>query len=205
MNSLEIFNYSRLKYQIQQKRYEWCSVLDILAEKKPKKVLEIGCYDGGTTYSFSHFCETLVTIDDNNPCRFSHDEIKSKCKYDLIIGNSHLEDTFNKVTNISSDYDCLFIDGDHSYEGTLQDYTMYSKLVNPNGLIIFHDVVDSPYHRQAGCYASRAWLEVRGANYKEFICTDASIENGIINHDVCVPCELNDPRPTWGGIGVKLV
>ncbi len=35
--------------------------------------------------------------------------------------------------------DYLHIDGDHSYEGALADFTNYLPLMNPNGIITFHD------------------------------------------------------------------
>jgi predicted O-methyltransferase YrrM len=34
----------------------------------------------------------------------------------------------------------LFIDGDHSYEGSKQDFDTWSSHVSPNGLVAFHDV-----------------------------------------------------------------
>jgi predicted O-methyltransferase YrrM len=34
----------------------------------------------------------------------------------------------------------LFIDGDHTFEGVKKDWEMYSPLVRPGGLIVFHDV-----------------------------------------------------------------
>lgn len=40
--------------------------------------------------------------------------------------------------------DLLFIDGDHSYEGVKKDFELYSKLLNPNGLILIHDT-DTSY------------------------------------------------------------
>lgn len=36
--------------------------------------------------------------------------------------------------------DLLFIDGDHSYEGVLADWTTYSPLLSPNAIVIMHDI-----------------------------------------------------------------
>ena len=38
----------------------------------------------------------------------------------------------------------LFIDADHSYEGVRRDFELWSPLVAPGGLIIFHDYVGAP-------------------------------------------------------------
>lgn len=36
--------------------------------------------------------------------------------------------------------DCLFIDGDHSFDGVAFDYSVYSPAVKKGGLIAFHDI-----------------------------------------------------------------
>jgi len=41
--------------------------------------------------------------------------------------------------------DYLHIDADHSYEGVKKDFELYSKLLNPNGIISIHDT-DQKYH-----------------------------------------------------------
>ena len=41
--------------------------------------------------------------------------------------------------------DYLHIDADHSYEGVKKDFELYSKLLNPNGIISIHDT-DQNYH-----------------------------------------------------------
>jgi len=35
--------------------------------------------------------------------------------------------------------DFLFIDGDHSYKGCLEDWTVFSKFLTENAIIVFHD------------------------------------------------------------------
>ena len=37
--------------------------------------------------------------------------------------------------------DFLFIDGDHSYEGSKADFLLYKNYVREGGLIAFHDIV----------------------------------------------------------------
>uniref|UniRef100_A0A6C0DB61 Methyltransferase n=1 Tax=viral metagenome TaxID=1070528 RepID=A0A6C0DB61_9ZZZZ len=43
------------------------------------------------------------------------------------------------ISKLESEIDLLWIDGDHSYEGSLNDFVQYSKLVGKNGLIFLHD------------------------------------------------------------------
>jgi predicted O-methyltransferase YrrM len=55
--------------------------------------------------------------------------------------------------------DFLFIDGDHTYEGVKADFEMYSGLVRPGGLIVFHDICK--HSEQINCHVDRFWQEVK--------------------------------------------
>jgi predicted O-methyltransferase YrrM len=56
--------------------------------------------------------------------------------------NSHESSTLDQVKRLfkGQQIDMLFIDGDHTYEGVKMDWEMYSQLVRPGGLVVFHDV-----------------------------------------------------------------
>lgn len=64
----------------------------------------------------------------------------------FVMGNSHEQSV---VTWLGRTLDVngakvavLFVDGDHSYEGTLADAIDYSHLVRPDGYVAFHDCFD---------------------------------------------------------------
>lgn len=59
--------------------------------------------------------------------------------YILIEGDSHDEDTIEKVKSINRSIDLLFIDGDHSENGVIQDFYNYKDFVSNGGFIIFDD------------------------------------------------------------------
>lgn len=47
----------------------------------------------------------------------------------------------NQIQNLTnSKIDLLFIDGDHSYEGVKKDWDLYSPMLHPGSLVIFHDI-----------------------------------------------------------------
>lgn len=72
--------------------------------------------------------QTLYNITKNN---------LSNSAINLIQGNSRNKKIINRVEDLQ--FDLLFIDGNHSLEGVKSDFNNYSKLVKPNGIIVFDD------------------------------------------------------------------
>lgn len=174
-----IWDVSKNTFKIQQIKEEW---LWLLSHVNPNSdILEIGCYDGGTTYSLAHFAKSLVTIDLHSPARFDKNQIKQICsKYAYIGGDSHISETHNRLNGY--DFDFMLIDGDHTYEGAKIDFDIYSKYIRKGGQIAFHDIIASESHAQQNCFVSKLWAELK-EKYpsEEFIL---------------------DPNGAWGGIGI---
>ena len=90
-------------------------------------------------------------IDENNP---------NNHKYHLLKGFSNdMVDEFKKL-NLQIDY--LFIDGDHSYKGVMNDFNNYLPFVNKGGIIVFDN------------YNDNAWKEVTTA--VDELLSDENIE-----------------------------
>ena len=62
-------------------------------------------------------------------------------------GDSHTEEMYNNVKNFCPQYDFIFIDGDHSYDGVKKDFELYSTIMSENGIITIHDTYQS-YHNK---------------------------------------------------------
>lgn len=45
----------------------------------------------------------------------------------------------NKVKNITTSIDLLFIDGDHSFKGCKADWVLYSPFLKQGSIVVFHD------------------------------------------------------------------
>ena len=134
-------------------RKELAEVYNEIQRIKPKNFLEIGSYMGGSLYVLAGACAPEAKI-----CSLDLGRSGQKARKRLSImkealkkegfdavwvrKNSHKKETFDKVQNFfgGSNVDVLHIDGDHSAEGTQKDYDMYSQLVKPGGLIVFHDI-----------------------------------------------------------------
>lgn len=170
------------QYKIQQKETEFKILIDILMRNDIQNVLEIGCYNGGTTICFALLCRKLISCDIKK--RFEIGPMINLCNYKFIEGDSHKRKTIKKIEESlkGEKIDLLFIDGDHSYEGSLKDYKIYSKYVRDGGWIAFHDIVDSPDHRRLECYVNKTWKRVKGWH-----------RNNI---------EIIEEPDNWGGIGL---
>jgi len=61
-------------------------------------------------------------------------------KFELLQGLSTDKTVIDKVSKIFADgVDLLFIDGDHSLDGVLNDWNNYHTLINPGGIVVFDD------------------------------------------------------------------
>ena len=68
------------------------------------------------------------------------------------MGNSRDLETAKKVRNNIKSVDMLFIDGDHTMQGVIDDFINYKDLVNSGGYVIFDDYNDyacPPYPNNA--------------------------------------------------------
>jgi cephalosporin hydroxylase len=72
------------------------------------------------------------------------DKFKNEnCSYKYFEGSSFDEKIISLVKEIAKSVDILFIDGDHSHIGVLNDFKNFSDLVKPGGYIVFDDYMDN--------------------------------------------------------------
>lgn len=112
--------------------------------------VEIGCYAGATACLMLQKEKiNVVSIDLGYPIPYQVVESnvnkfnKKKNSYHYIEGNSNSIETLGKLKQITKEIDVLFIDGDHSYSGVINDFLLYQQLVIPGGWIVFDDYNDS--------------------------------------------------------------
>ncbi len=139
---------------VQQRIEEFCVVAGILIAAKPKNILEIGVYSGG---SFALWCAIAsgkkIGIDSGSIAGPIHERIGDfQARFtdvSIIKGDSHDDIVRQRVIDIleGEKLDFLFIDGDHTLEGVRADYEMYAPLVHNGGWIAFHDITESDYHK----------------------------------------------------------
>jgi predicted O-methyltransferase YrrM len=114
--------------------------------------VEIGCYAGASACLMLQKDNIqVVSIDLGTPI---HEDtvIKNVKKLNVknnsftyLKGNSQSKDMVRRLQNIVSDIDILFIDGDHSKEGVMNDFLLYHEMVILGGYIVFDDYNDHLY------------------------------------------------------------
>jgi cephalosporin hydroxylase len=123
--------------------------------------VEIGAFAGGSScLMLQRLNTTVISVDLGEPISKEvvfENVINYKNNnnyYKYIQGNSQVIETKNqviealsnsRVLGYSNKINLLFIDGDHSYEGVIADFNMYSDLVSFGGYIVFDDYNDNLY------------------------------------------------------------
>jgi predicted O-methyltransferase YrrM len=156
-----------------QSKAELTELADVIKRNSPRFVLELGTARGGTFIVLCRMAADdakLISVDlpagigGGGYPKWKIPVLSSFAGPNqtiyLLRADSHEESTFLKVREALGDQqlDMLFIDADHSYAGALTDYTRYSTLVRPGGLICFHDVVPNPYND--AIEVDRLWKEI---------------------------------------------
>ncbi|MFX1277742.1 MAG: class I SAM-dependent methyltransferase [Promethearchaeota archaeon] len=183
-------SFYNINLMLLQSEYELSEFIKIIAKIRPKTVIEIGTFEGGTTFVFSRFSKNnahIITIDlptgGGGIMRGGYSRLKipffklfasKNQKITLIRKDSHQYSTYAKVKKKlkNEKADILFIDGDHSYEGVKKDFEMYSPLVKKNGIIAFHDIVKTnpklfPLVKLGFLNVNKFWNEIK-ENYEYF-------------------------------------
>ena len=118
---------------------------------RPKVTVDLGVFHGYSTFSFAEANIGQVYGIDSFQIKGSYETCliyldllkkKNKCKnVKIVVGD------FNAVydTNIENSIDILHIDGTHTYDAVRNDFDKWSALVNDNGVILLHDVLNPAF------------------------------------------------------------
>lgn len=140
--------------------------LRYVADTEPQTVAEIGTARGGTFYLMTRYLSSATQfISVNLGWSFGYQfridlfrHFDRDRKLDFVIGNSHNQDTYDKLEEkIDDGIDFLFIDGDHSYSGVREDFETYKEFVNEGGIIGFHDI----QHEHSRVGVDELWAEIK--------------------------------------------
>ncbi len=122
----------------------------LVQDERVRKVIEIGRYKGGSTFLMAaamgpkgelwsvDLGEKEARLYGGTQSRPFDEMLKDQCqrhgfKVNIIIGDSR---TVNVETG---EVDLVFIDGDHSYEGVVNDFERFGRRVRRGGSVVFDD------------------------------------------------------------------
>lgn len=147
-DSLINLTYTYPDFQPAQKSSEIKKIMDLASSPKVKTICEIGTYKGGSLFLLAQAAASdtlLISVDIEYKdgrrriySKFAKPGQHIKC----IKGDTHELSTIERIRRIlrGRKIDLLFIDGDHSFFGVMNDYIRFSPLVSEGGVIVFHDV-----------------------------------------------------------------
>ena len=160
-----------------------------------KTFVEIGALAGASLYVYGGLLAPggrAIGIDDGKRGHKTRSNLKRSMQmlkadgYDphWVRGNSHKPETRAALEDILQDrpIDFLHIDGDHSADGSRQDWEMYGPLVRKGGIVAFHDV-----RGKAPCHVDETWRTITdsGALTRVICCGPFRIPNGKKLHKSC--------------------
>lgn len=148
--------------RIYQYPTQFSGYLQLLSGLQVTSYLEIGCRWGGTFILTTEYLERFETLTRSVAVDLIDSPVKAYC-------NSKANTEFLRLDSSSAsfeawlmnaDFDAIFIDGDHSYEGVKRDF----ELVRGRACVyVFHDIVS---HACPGVV--RFWLELKQAGASEY-------------------------------------
>lgn len=133
---------------LQQIPKEYSKLLLWLKHKNIKSYMAIGIGNGGSfiteCFMMKNTLKTAVAVDNISYTKTEQrlEDITKKINWiSNILPNANIRlecsDSKEYLKKENQRYDCIFIDGDHTYEGVKSDYE-YSK--NLSNILIFHDI-----------------------------------------------------------------
>lgn len=140
----------------------------------PRNVMEIGT-TGATFFILSRLATGKKVAIDIRDVRakihtfmFGHD-------WCFFQGDSQTPEMQKNVRSYCDEFDLIFVDGDHRYQGVKRDFENYRDLLSDRGVMLFHDVdPDHAFKGGAGGEVWKFWQELDEGSKTLLCCTRSS-------------------------------
>lgn len=141
-----------------------------LLKLNPKNILEIGTASGGTSLILSKIFTNSNVYGIDLTDALHPNELRKLRNHHMIIGNSSEQGTLRRLKEKCKEFDFIFIDGDHSEVGVMNDLKNYEPLLKSGGLLVFHDVRHEPPAGIKSIYYNKIKPKLQGSF--EYFLTD---------------------------------
>lgn len=140
---------------------------ELYRERKPKRVLEIGSWDGGTLREWlTQEPDVIVSVDiDHSRLLSAAPEIASVVT--LITGDSTAE-AIRKQVQAMGPYDWMFVDGDHDEWAVRIDVETCLACAAPKALLVMHDITAAAGYPETGPHVMLEELRRSGHEVRTF-------------------------------------
>lgn len=178
-----------LETPVFQRPAEFEQLLGLYRERKPRRVLEIGVYYGGTLKQWLRHARrgaTVVGVDRfdiprADPRGRARAWAPKGVKLELVAGDSGDVATIAAVQELAP-FDWIYIDAGHLFQEVARDWAVYRTMAAPGAVVVLHDIVADPrYHPEIE--VPRLWRQLKAEGYR----TEEYVE---------------DYGAPWGGLGV---
>ena len=129
-------NLGNIGFDFSQKKTRKFIIQDIINKKNYKSYLEIGCFDNEL---------------------FNHINCNKKVGIDPYTGGTIRKTSDKFFEDNKEKFDCIFIDGLHTYSQVKKDIDNSLKFLNPDGIILLHDCLPNNYFEQATPRSQYIW------------------------------------------------
>jgi cephalosporin hydroxylase len=158
-----------------QIKEEFRALARLVAERRPRAVLEIGTADGGTLFAHARLAapDALVLSVDlpEGPFGGGYPAWRTPLyeafarpgqRLELLRADSHAPATAERIEELLGGrrVEYAFIDGDHTYDGVRRDFELCRRFAADDAVVAFHDIVAQPntaYLAEAGSDAHAPW------------------------------------------------
>lgn len=131
-------------------------IVGLLQAVRPRTMIEFGCNEGRTAKAIlrsvptiEHYLGIDVPTGFTTALRLQRNEVPKQPGH-LVLADPRFtlllprKGSRTLTTADLSSADAVFVDGDHSYEGVMHDTLLAKSVINPGGIIIWHDLNNEP-------------------------------------------------------------
>lgn len=154
-------NLKDLNLHIEMNEFESAYLCGLIKKYEPKNIIEIGVAAGGTScimleaineYSlksrlYSVDAAEVFYRDKSKQCGFQASELFKDSNWSLHIGN-FLPEIISEITKGVFKFDFVILDTRHVLPGEVLDFLVVLPFLNPNSIIVLHDINLMHYIRE---------------------------------------------------------